>query len=83
MPLFHIRGENVVPMTDFSLEEEDEEVEKIEGCNHREWKNPLLPILCRLVPENCEHEAKRVSVFEPLWKRAFAPEREVCNEDRI
>jgi hypothetical protein len=36
MPLFHIRSENVVLMTDFSLEEEDEEVEKIEGYNHRE-----------------------------------------------
>ncbi len=32
-------------MTDLSLEEEDEEVEKIEGCNHCEWKNSLLPIL--------------------------------------
>jgi len=36
MPLFYIRGENVVLMTDFSLEEEDKEVEKIEGYNHRE-----------------------------------------------
>jgi len=70
-------------MTDLPLEEEDEEVEKIDGCNHRERKNPLLTILGRLVPENCEHEAKRASVFEPLGKRAFAPEREVCNEDRI
>lgn len=41
-------------MTDLSLEEEDEEVEKIEGCNNREWKNPLLATLCRLVPEDCE-----------------------------
>lgn len=70
-------------MTDLSLEEEDEEVEKVEGCNHREWKNSLLPILCRLVPEDCEEEAKRVSAFEPLRQRAFAPEGEVCNEDRI
>ena len=70
-------------MTDLSLEEEDGEVEKIEGCNHREWKNSLLPMLCRLVPQNCEQEAKRVLVFEPLWKRASAPEREVYDEDRI
>lgn len=70
-------------MANLSLEEEDEEVEKIKGCDHREWKNPLLPILCRLVPENCEEEAKRVSVFEPRWKRAVAPEREVYKEDRI
>jgi len=70
-------------MAYLSLEEEDEEVEKIEGCDYREWKNPLVPILCRLVPEDCEEEAKRVSVFEPLWKRASAPEREVYDEDRI
>lgn len=41
-------------MTDLSLEKEDEEVEKIEGCNNREGKNSLLPILCRLVPEDSE-----------------------------
>ena len=41
-------------MTDLSLKEEDEEIEKVDGCNNREWKNSLLTILYRLVPEDCE-----------------------------
>lgn len=53
-------------MTDLSLEEEDEEVKKIQGCNHRERKNTMLPILRRLEPEDCEQEAKGVLVFELL-----------------
>jgi hypothetical protein len=31
-------------MTDLPLEEEDEESEKIEGSNNREWNNTLLSI---------------------------------------
>jgi hypothetical protein len=41
-------------MTDLLLEEEDEEVQKIEGLKTAKWRNMLLPILYTLVPEDCE-----------------------------
>ena len=70
-------------MTDLRLEEEDKEIEKIEGYNYYEQKNTLLPILYRLVLEDYEQEAKRILVYELLQKRTLLPKTEVCNKGQI
>ena len=70
-------------MTDLQLEEEDKEIEKIEGYNYYEQKNTLLPILYRLVLEDYEQEAKRILVYKPLQKRTLLPKTEVCNKGQI
>jgi hypothetical protein len=49
-------------MTDFRPKKKDEEVEEVECGNQRKWKNPLLSMLRRLEPEDCEQKTKRTSV---------------------
>ena len=60
MPLLYIRCKNVVPTTDLPLEDENEESEKIEGCDDDKGKNAPLSTLCRLVPKDCEQEAQSI-----------------------
>jgi hypothetical protein len=81
MPLLYIRCKNVVPTTYLPLEEEDEESEKIEGGNGGKWKNTMPSVLCRLVPKDCEEDAKRIFQRRIHCGREGAlPETEVCNE---
>lgn len=60
--LLYIWNERIAPMTDFPVKKKDEEVEEVECGHQRKWKNPLLSILRRLEPEDCEQKAKRTSV---------------------
>jgi hypothetical protein len=54
-------------MTDFRPKKKDEEVEEVECGNQRKWKNPLLSMLRRLEPEDCEQKTKRTSVGDIRW----------------
>jgi hypothetical protein len=60
MPLLDVQCKNGVPTTDLTLEEEDQEGEKIDGCNDSEWENTLLSILRRHVRKGYEREAERM-----------------------
>ena len=52
MPLLDVRRENAATTIDMCLEEEEEEREKIEGCDQPEWKNTILSILYRFILED-------------------------------
>jgi hypothetical protein len=69
MPLLDIRRGNAAPVIDLSLEEKDEEREKIEGCNQPEWKNTILSILYRFVPKDCKQQAERTTLVKSHRER--------------
>ena len=73
MPLLDVRRENAAPTIDMCLEEEEEEREKIEGCDQPEWKNTILSILCRFVPEDCKQQAKRTTLVKSHRERRSEP----------
>jgi hypothetical protein len=60
MPLLDVQCKSVAPTTDLTLEEEDQEGEKIDGCKDGEWENTLLSISRRHVRKDYEREAERM-----------------------
>lgn len=81
MPLLYIRCKDVTPTTDLPLADEDEEGEKIDGCNDGEWKNTLPPVLYGHNAEDYKWEAEKTYQQTFFLRREKGlPEAEVCSE---